>query len=143
MYSIELKSINRQYANRGQHDEQRLAYTLTGKIRTHDHVAFDVDSDIPEFHMSVKSEHFTLVSSKLMHSQDFMGQIAEYFDRVASTCWAYVVEDVAYIMDKQEFRDMLLAFGKFERESEKNGGGYKVRFPNNNKKIMAWLTAQI
>lgn len=133
-----------QYANSGSAKEQNLAYALTGKMCKHDNVPFDKGSDIPEFHMSVKSSRFTLVSGKLMSADSFEGQIDEYFARVASSSWAYVTENnEAYIMDMAEFRSMLMMFARFERDSSKNGGKSKVRFPAENKKILAWLSAQV
>lgn len=132
-----------EYTNGGSAKEQNLAYALTGEMRGHDSVPFDKGSDIPEYHMSVKSSHFTLVSGKLMMADSFQGQIDEYFERVASKSWAYVTENnEAYIMDMAEFRSMLMTFARFEKDSGKNGGKSKVRFAEN-KKILAWLSAQV
>lgn len=143
MKEITIERIS-QYKSNGQRAEQDMAYHMTGEIRTADHVPFDVDSDIPEFHMSVKSSRFTLASGNVMKAQDFNGQLDEYFERTASECVAYVTNgDKAYIMDMIEFRSMLEQFGKFERDSEKNGGKGKVRFPAENKKILGWLAERV
>lgn len=139
MKTITIKTIST-YKNGGERAEQNLAYTLLGEVRTHDSVPFDIDSDIPELHMSVKASHFTLVSGKLMTATTREGQIAEYMARTASTCVGYVTEEnIAYIMDMAEFEAFLLTFSRFEKESSKNGGCYKVRFPAETAKVRAWL----
>lgn len=140
MYAINNLPTISTYANAGQRAEQNLAYMLTGELRSHDHVAYDVDSDIPEYHMSVKSSKFTLVSGNKMTAQDFEGQLNEYFSKVASTCVAYVTEEnIAYVMDMNEFREMLIRFAKLTSESAKNGGKNKIRFCAESKKVREWL----
>ena len=68
------------------------------------------------------------------------GLIEEYFKRTASKVWAYVTEQgTAYIMNETEFRTFLYTFGKFEQDSTRNGGKYKVRFPRETKAMLAWL----
>ena len=54
-------------SNQGQARQQDVDYMLTGKIRKPDNVPFDMDSDIPEFGVSVKSSRFTLVSAARVH----------------------------------------------------------------------------
>lgn len=143
MKSIAITTRVSTYANHGQACEQNLAFMLTGEVRSHDHVAFDKGSDIPEFHMSVKSARFSLASANLMHAQDFEGQLREYFARVASTVWAYITnDDRAFIMNRAEFEGFVRAFGKMERESSKNGGKMKIRFPQESKAILDYLTSR-
>lgn len=142
MYTINCTTIERTYSNHGQHCEQMLAYTLTNEMRSADHVPFDVDSDIPEFHMSVKSSRATLASARAMRSTTYMEQIDEFFARTASTCFAYVsMENVAYVMNADEFRAFLLQFSSFQRESSTNGGGYKIRLNKESGKMLKYLTA--
>ena len=62
MTAIICKTIDRTYANNGQHSQQMLDYTLTGQIRKADHLKWDKGSDIPEYAMSVKSARFTLAT---------------------------------------------------------------------------------
>ena len=42
-------------------------------------------------------------------------------------------------MNETEFRAFLYTFGKFEQDSTRNGGKYKVRFPRETKAMLAWL----
>ncbi len=132
------------YANAGARAEQNLIYTICGQTRAHDSVPFDKGSDYPEWHMSIKSSRFTLASGHMMKSTTFDGQIEEYFTRTASKIWAYVAENgIAYIMNETEFRAFLVTFGKFERDSERNGGKNKIRFPRETKAIIQWLTERV
>lgn len=139
MQVIKVTTVSK-YSNVGERAEQNLVYTLLGVMRNRDSIPFFNGSDIPEYHMSVKASHFTLASGRLMRSQTLDGQIEEYFERTASSLFAYVsMEDKAYIMDESEFREFLYAFGRLEKDSAKNGGFAKVRFPMENKYIRKWL----
>ena len=139
MTTIQTKNIST-YTNAGARAEQNLIYTICGQVRAHDSVPFDKGSDYPEWHMSIKSSRFTLASGHMMKSTTFSGQIEEYFERTASKVWAYVTEQgTAYIMNETEFRTFLYTFGKFEQDSTRNGGKYKVRFPRETKAMLAWL----
>lgn len=136
--------INRHYANFGAHAEQMLIFTLLGVVRKHDNVPFDIDSDIPEFQMSVKSSGATLASASRMVATTWEGQIDEYFQRVHSEQFAYVAQDGRYfIMNADEFRQFLLLFSSFERDSLKNGGRYKVKFRKESKKMLNWFMAML
>lgn len=129
--------------NNGIRMEQNLRYALTGHMADrHDSTPFDKGSDIEELHMSVKSAKATLVAASMMSAKTFEGQVEEYFSRVASKAFAYVTKDnVAYIMNATEFRAFVEKFGSFQQESEKNGGGYKVRLKSESKALLNWLAA--
>ena len=47
----------------------------------------------------------------------------------------------AYIMDKREFTAFVTEFGRLERDSQKNGGGMKVRLLRESSRMLAWLNA--
>lgn len=144
MYTIHCTAIERTYKNNGLHCEQMLAYTLTNEMRRHDICPFDKGSDIPEYHMSVKSSGATLASGHLMKATTYMEQIDEYFERTASTSFAYVAKNnVAYVMDAEEFKAFLLAFSIFTRDSAKNGGQYKVRLRSESAKMMAYFAIHL
>ena len=145
MTTITLTTIERTYTNNGMHAEQTLAYALTGEIRTHDHVPFDKGSDIPEYHMSVKSSKASLMSGNRCESQTKEGIIAEFIAKSASTCFAYVIADFskAYVMSGEEFAEFCMAFGGMSRESNKNGGKAKVQLRAETAKTLAWLEAHI
>lgn len=140
MTHIKVTELSRQYANFGNHAEQCLTYMLTGELRAHDHIRFDKGSDIPEYHMSVKSAKFTLMSGSLCESQDFDGIVEEFFQKTVSEQFAYVTQDmVAYIMTATEFKEFIYNFCRLERESSSNGGRYKVKMRMESKKVIEFL----
>ena len=145
MTTITMTTIERTYSNNGMHAEQALAYALTGEIRPHDHVPFDKGSDIPEYHMSVKSSKASLMSGNRCESQTKEGIIAEFIAKSASICFAYVVADftTAYVMNSTEFAEFCTEFGSLTRESTKNGGKVKVQLRKENEKTLRWLKAHI
>jgi hypothetical protein len=145
MTTITLETIERIYANNGQHAEQVLAYTLTHEIRKHDRLSFDEGSDIPEYHMSVKSSRATLMSGKLCTKDTKEGIIEEFFQRTASEWFAYVIEDfsLAYVMNKNEFYDFCSEFGRLTTDSSKNGGKKKVQFCQESGRTRMWLASRV
>lgn len=144
MTTMNIIDIERTYTNWGNHCEQALAYTLTGEIRKHDHVPFFKDSDIPEYHMSVKSSGFTLASAKVNHGNTFDEKLDDFATRVVSDKFAYVTKDfIAYVMTLPEFVEFVKLFCYWNRESTQNGGGYKIKCRNETKKMRAWLAANV
>lgn len=144
MYAIHCTTIECTYYNHGQHCEQMLAYTLTGEIRRSGKLPYYMSSDIPEYHMSVKSSGATLASAKVMMSDTYEGQFEEFFNRTASTCFAYVsMDNIAYVMDTEEFKDFVRHFGRFYRESTKNGGGYKIQLLKESSKMLKYFAERI
>lgn len=145
MKTINVTEIERNYANWGNHAEQCLCYTLTGEIHPHDHVAFDKGSDIETMGgISVKSSGFTLASAKVNHGETFDEKLDDYKTRVHSTVFAYVsLELVAYMMNLSEFEDFIRNFCYFNRESTRNGGGWKIKCRKESKKMLRWLDARV
>lgn len=144
MTTIICSPIQRTYVNAGQHCEQMLAYTLTGEIRKANKEPFDKASDIPELNLSVKSSHATLVSPSVLISDTYSTQIDEFFDRTASTQFAYVSkEHIAYIMNKSEFRKFVYAFSYWDREATSHGHENKVRLRSESKKMIHWLNDMV
>lgn len=140
MTAIICKTIDRTYANNGQHSQQMLDFTLTGQIRKADHLKWDKGSDIPEYAMSVKSARFTLATDLI--GETLEDKVNNYFARVLSTSWAYVTKDgTAYIMNAIEFKAFLLAFGTISRMSSRNGGQMAVKGGHESKKMVEWLMA--
>lgn len=131
-------------SNAGQALQQDFDYELTGKISKPDNVPFDKGSDIPEYGISVKSARFTLVSASALSATTFEGQLAEYAERVHSREIAYITKDrIAYIMTLPEFITFCTLFCTMQAESQKNGGGYKVRCKTESKKMLTWLESHI
>lgn len=132
--------------NHGDFCEENFDYMLNGTISGKDSLPFDMASDVTHMGVgySVKSDHFTLVSARLVSGDNMADILDQYFARVHSTRWAYVGRnDMAYIMDMDEFRSFLEAFGTLERESSKNGGGLKVRCKAESRKMLDWLNERI
>lgn len=131
------------YANAGQRAQQNLDYALTGNMRKADHIAFDVDSDIPELDMSVKSSHFTLVSANMVRGETFDEIWNEYARRVHSKRFAYVTKSLeVFEMTLDEFKTFLYMFGTLDNQSSKCGGGKVIRCRAESNKMVAWLMAQ-
>lgn len=92
--------------NNGQYAQSIADYTLTGKSRPCDSVAFDINSDIPELKTSVKAERFTLATN--VNGLTVTEQINDYLNRVHSTSWVYISNTgYGYCMNKTEFRAFL------------------------------------
>lgn len=143
METMKVTDIPRTYANWGIHCQQALTYTLTGEIRKPDHVAFDKDSDIPEYNMSVKSSAFSLASATVNHGNNFEEKLEDFMSRVHSDKFAYVTLDLtAYIMDKETFREFVKTFCYFGIESKSKGGGTKIKCLKESQKMLRWLQAR-
>lgn len=135
-------SIERTYKNNGIHAQQVVDFTLTGQIRKADNRKWNETSDIPELLMSVKADRFTLASDLM--GETICEKVDDYFNRVASVNWAYLANNgTIYIMNRSEFKAFLLRFAKLEKDSTKNGGRMKVRFPHETEMVRQWLMAQI
>lgn len=141
MKTMDIVNVS-EYLNWGMATEQSLAYALTGEMRKHDSVPYDKGSDIPEYCMSVKSAHFSLVSGNRMHSETFDGQIEEFFKNVHSTQFAYVTKSCkVYIMDTNEFKMFVNNFCTLTRESKKNGGKAKIQMRSESKAVLEWFAS--
>lgn len=139
MKSYRIASVSN-YKNAGQRAQQDLDYALTGHMRHADCVPFDMDSDIPELAMSVKSSRFTLVSAKRVHADTFDGIWNEYATRVHSERFAYVSKSmVVYEMNLDEFRQFVYEFCTLQKQSEKCGGQMTIRCKDETKKMVCWL----
>ena len=142
MTTIQSITINRTYKNNGQHSQQTVDFTLTGQLRKADNHKWNIESDIPELNMSVKADRFTLASDLM--GETLSQKISDYFNRTASTSWAYITnEGQIYIMNRIEFHMFLMLFCTLERDSTKNGGKIKVRFAHETNKVREWLRGQV
>ena len=145
MTTITLKTMERVYVNNGHHAEQLLAFTLTGEKRKAGKLPFDKGSDIPEFHMSVKSGGATLMNGNLCTKDTKEGIIEEFITRSVSECFAFVLNDgsVAYIMDKMEFREFCFKFSNLGHDSQRNGGKLKVQIYKESGKMRRWFEEMV
>ena len=132
MERITLATIERTYKNNGQHAEQVARYTLTGQICKADNLPHDCGGDIGN--LQVKSSKATICKGT-----DLQAYLAED----GATAWGYVNADVTemFVMDKAEWMAFCETFGYVTYESEKNGGGAKMRLKAESRKMMAWLMA--
>ena len=135
------------HANAGIAREWALCRHYHISRTAHDHAAYDVASDIEADgkHISVKASAFTLMSGSLCEGiEDFDGIWTLYESRVHSDTFAYITADfTVYEMDIAEFKRFVYAFGRTERESEKNGGAMKIRLRKESAKMLAWLAAMV
>lgn len=104
------------YMNHGQLVQIALVASLYGRIDRPDRIAYNVDSDIPELHESVKSSKATLVNTFL--GNDFETVLNVFFENVASNqfSWCVLLDDeiVRYVMNKNEFRKFTEKFASFD-----------------------------
>ena len=115
---------------------------------THDSLAYDKGSDCDTAdgkHISIKSSAFTLMAGSLCEGRDtFDGIWNLYAERVHSNTWVYVALDfTAYEMNLDEFKQFVYAFGRLERESDKNGGALKIRLRKESGKMLKWLADKV
>lgn len=104
--------------------------------------AFDKGSDLDNMGLSVKSARFTLATT--LYGDNFQAKVADYFNRVHSTTWAYVAKNGdIYLMNRQEFMTFIFLFCILEKASSKNGGQLTVRAKTESKKMLNWLEGQI
>lgn len=145
MTTIKIQNVSTK-KNNGDRCEENFDFAMNGYISGKDSLAYDVASDVTHngIGYSVKSSHFTLASAKLIQGETLTEKLDYYFARVHSTKAVYVANDnTAYIMNMVEFRSFLEIFATLERESEKNGGGMKVRCRTESKKMLNWLATQV
>lgn len=105
-------------------------------------VPFDKGSDIESVSASVKSSGASLAC---LYGTDKGAIIGEYFERVHSSMWVYVVELdgvwYLYTMNKAEFSDFLNEWAGLAKESD--GERFKVRFKKTSGKMIAWLDERV
>jgi hypothetical protein len=104
-----------------------------------DNVPYNVDSDIPELHESVKSSKATLVNMVL--GEDLTTSLDFYFAHTVSTShsWVMVVDEelVTYIMDNTEFREFSELFGWYDKDRK------VVRYKAESTKMVKWFEGRL
>lgn len=117
------------YKNNGQNIEQSIRFTLTGKIEKADNIAHNKGTDCLEY--QIKSARATVCKGR---------NLKEYLNEDANKAYIYgTLDGTAYIMSRQEYENFIAIFGTLTRESEKNGGGEKIRLGHETKKMREWL----
>lgn len=117
------------YKNNGQNVEQSIRFTLTGKIEKADNIAHNKSADCLNY--QIKSARATVCKGRNLEA---------YLNEDASKAYIYgTLDGMAYIMNRQEYENFIKNFGTLTRESEKNGGGEKIRLGHETKKMREWL----
>lgn len=145
MFSYEVKDIK--VKNHGDACEFGVcSYYGINRIK-HDSKPYNTNSDIELSNgknISVKSNHFTLMSSALCEGLTSFDDIWKlYATNTHSNTFAYVTKTKkAYEMNLHEFKSFIYAFGTIEKDSAKNGGKAKIRCKAETKKMIEWLESQ-
>ena len=126
-------SIPRMYANNGQHAEQVVRFTLTGRIEKADRVKHDQGTDCAD--LQIKSARATVCKGT---------DLKAYLAQDKAKRFAYVVKDfsLAYIMDREEWEEFCEIFGTITRESKQNDEQIKIRLNKEGKAMVEWLRAR-
>lgn len=110
---------------------------------THDHIAYDKDSDlnVGDMAISIKASGFTLMSGRLCAGCKGFDDIwNRYEQNVHSNTFVYISKDyIAYSMNLDEFKTFIYSFCYLDRESKKNGGGIKIKCRAESQKMLRWL----
>lgn len=119
--------------------EDDFRYAVTGtSTNKHDSVEFSQGCDVLDY--SIKTSHASLPST--LKGETIADKLADMYKRDAANKYVYISDDnIAYIMNKCEFTAFVLAFGRLERDSQKNGGNMKVRILRESTRMLAWLNA--
>lgn len=134
--------VNGRHCNAGQLAEALFSgFNGYGFKFDKDAVPFDRGSDVGNY--SVKSSGASLAC---LYGLDKAAILDEYFARVYSTAWVYVVQldDMVYFytMNAEEFRAFAEEWAGLTRESGKEIR-YKVRFKKTSSKMLQWLDERV
>lgn len=149
MYKKTLKEMpwEREYANNGQHAQQKVCYTLTGKHQKADNKPFTAGGDVGT--MQVKSARATICKGS-----DIKAHVA--LD--GATCYGYVTKgfDTLYVMTPSEYIEFVSRFAYVDHDSTtarkssnghggSNGGGAKLKLRTcaENKEMYKWFEERL
>lgn len=129
-------STARKQADRKEDD---FRYVMTGIVtHKHDSVEFSKSADVLDY--SVKTSHASLPST--LKGETIADKLNDMYKRDYANKYVYISDNNdAYIMNKREFTAFVTEFGRLERDSQKNGGGMKVRLLRESSRMLAWLNA--
>ena len=119
--------------------EDDFRFAVTGSCaHKHDSVEFSKGADVLDY--SIKTSHASLPST--LRGETIADKLEDMYKRDYANKYVYISDDnIAYIMNKCEFTAFVLAFGRLERDSQKNGGNMKVRLLRESSRMLAWLNA--
>lgn len=129
-------STARKQADRKEDD---FRYAMTGLCtHKHDSVEFSQGADVLDY--SIKTSHASLPST--LKGETIADKLSDMYKRDYANKYVYISDNNdAYIMNKCEFTAFVTEFGRLERDSQKNGGGMKVRLLRESSRMLAWLNA--
>lgn len=126
------------FMNCGEFSEAEYKYVLGFSAEKDANTPFDAGSDVEELHRSVKSSKASLTAMVL--GCDMKTSLDCYFERVASTSWAWVIcmdgTLTAYVMDEAEFRAFTEEWASFTNER-------KIRYKATSGKMIKWFEERV
>lgn len=129
---------NVHWMNSGEFIEAQYKHVLGLKAEKDANTAFDAGSDIEELNRSVKSSKATLCNEIL--GRDLQTSLDCYFERVASTSWAWgILLDntlTVYVMNPDEFREFTELWASYNTEK-------KIRYKATSGKMISWLEERV
>lgn len=127
------------HCNSGEFGEIQYKHCRGYEAKKSANTPFDAGSDIEEISASIKSSKATLTSESL--GCDLQTSLDCYFERVASTCWIWVVlmdgTLTAYEMNADEFREFCEKWSNYQADRR------NVRFKATSVKMLAWLEERV
>lgn len=136
--------------NKGIRAQIDMTLACGQKWEHHDSVGYNVGSDVEHMgqRISVKAYHFTLMSGTLCEGKTTMSDIWDVYARnTHSNLFAYIVKEVAYIMNMAEFREFVFKFCEIERESNhsdrRGTGSVKVRAKRCEGDMIKWFNSHL
>lgn len=130
MTTINLIQIARTYKNNGQHAEQVARYTLTGEIVKADNKPASEGGDCLD--IQIKSARATVCKGN---------DLIKYLSLDGANRYGYVTSDFSkmYLMSRDEYIEFVNEFGTVTKDSEKNGGGEKIRLKSESRAMVEWF----
>ena len=126
------------YMNAGEWCEAQYKYVLGFEATKDANTAFDAGSDIEQLHRSVKSSKATLTSEVL--GRDMETSLACYFERVASTSWAWIVPMdetlTVYVMNADEFKQFTTEWASYNKEG-------RISYKATSGKMIKWFEERV
>ena len=140
-------NVNTATAVEGDAREWALCEHYGVERNRHDNKTYMESSDlvVGDKRISIKSARFTLMSGAFCKGLNTVSEIWERYEATThSNTAAYVTKDYeAFEMNMDDFKEFVLTFGSIQKESEKNGGGSKVRCKSESKALLRWLRSKV
>lgn len=133
-FKLERKSSAKKECDRKEDDFRfaKCGYCLN----KHDSIPFEDAADV--LHYAIKTSHASLPST--LQGETIEEKLEDMYKRDAATRYVYITNNnIAYVMEKDEFTNFILIFGRIEKDSQKNGGQKKIRILRESIKMLEWL----